>query len=446
MSSTTASNPVVAAFRAATAMLAELPVWQLSSVDVADLCADLETERRRFDYGLLRVLADLDKRNVAEEQAGIPTIEFLRQRLRLSPSEAKSRIRAAAELIESEAPSGERIPAILPDTAAGVADGALSLEHVRVISRAVEKLPSGLDFETRSEVETQLASHAHTLDPAALTVAARRVHTNLDPDGVLDEDKPARRELAFVRDVGGCDLVRGRLDVEGAAIVRTAIDAISTPDPQDTKSPARRRADGLIELCQRYLDSGQLPAQGGEKPHVTVTMHLTDLTATLGTGQPITAEAARRLACDATVIPAVLGTTGEPLDVGRATRTIPPAIRRALVLRDKGCIHPGCPRPAAWCDAHHVRHWIAGGPTALTKLLLRYSVPSCYDRVKISTAHATGGIDAQATACRRAGAPDRARISTRLGRQIRSRKVADRTARRQRAIPGTIRISARPAI
>lgn len=370
MSSTTASNSVVAAFRAAATMLADLPLWQLSSADVADLCAELETERRRFDFGLLRVLADLDKRNVAEEQAGIPTIEFLRQRLRLSPSEAKSRLRAAAELIESEAPSGERIPAALPDTAAAVADGALSLDHARVISRAVEKLPSGLDFQTRSEVETQLATHAHALDPTSLTVAARRIHTNLDPDGTLDEDLPARRELSFVRDVGGCDLLRGRLDAEGAAVVRTAVDAISSPGPQDTRSPARRRADGLIELCQRYLDSGQLPAQGGEKPHITVTMQLADLTATLGTGQPITAEAARRLACDATVIPAVLGATGEPLDVGRATRTIPPAIRRALVLRDKGCIHPGCPRPAAWCDAHHVRHWSAGGPTALSNLVL----------------------------------------------------------------------------
>src|SRR4051794_35833169 len=170
MTSTTAANPVVAAFRAATTLLANLPLWQLSSIEVADLCADLETERRRFDYGLLRVLADLDKRNVAAEQAGIPTTEFLRQRLRLSPSEAKSRIRAAAELIESEAPSGERIPAMFPDTAAAVADGALSLEHARVISRAVEKLPSTLDFETRADVETRLASHAHTLDPSALTV------------------------------------------------------------------------------------------------------------------------------------------------------------------------------------------------------------------------------------------------------------------------------------
>jgi hypothetical protein len=369
MTSTTATNPVVAAFRAAATMLADLPLWQLSSADLANLSADLETERRRFDYGLLRILADLDRRNVAVEEAGIPTIEFLRQRLRLSPSEAKSRIRAAKELVESVGPSGETIPAALPETGAAAANGALSLDHARVISRAVEKLPTGLDSEVRADVETQLAKHAHELDPAQLTVAARRIHTVLDPDGSLDEDRPARRELTFVRDVGGCDLLRGRLDVEGAAIVRTAIDAVSAPQPADTRSPARRRADGLIELCRRYLDSGQLPAQGGEKPHITVTMRLDEISASLN-GQPITAETARRIACDATLIPAVLGSTSEPLDVGRATRTIPPAIRRALVLRDHGCIHPGCPRPADWCDAHHVQHWTHGGPTALTNLVL----------------------------------------------------------------------------
>lgn len=370
MTSTTAVHPVVAAFRAATALLAGLPLWQLSGADVANLFADLETERRRFDFGLLRVLSSIDGRNIAEEQAGISTTEFMRQRLRLSPSEAQSRIRAARELIDSAAPSGEPVPPALPSTSAAVATGELSLDHARVISRAMEKLPTGLDSITRSDVETQLATHARGLDPSQLAIVARRVHLVLDPDGSLDADTPARRELAFVRDAGGCDLLRGRLDAEAAAAVRTAVDAISAPQPHDTRSPARRRADGLVELCRRYLDSGQLPAQGGVKPHVTVTMSLAELTATLDTGQPISAEAARRLACDAGIIPAVLGSDGEPLDIGRATRTIPPAIRRALAVRDKGCVHPGCPRPADWCDAHHVRHWSNGGPTALANLVL----------------------------------------------------------------------------
>lgn len=372
MSSTTESavHPVVAALRAVADALADLPVWQLSGVEQANLLAEVETEQRRIGYGSLRLLADIDARNVAVEQAGVSIVEFLRRRLGLSPSEATSRVRAARELVGSTSPSGETIPPALPATADAVADGSVSLDHARVISKTVHKLPTGLDPQTRDEVETQLAIHARALDPAQLTIAAKRIHLILDPDGALDADRPARRELSFVRDAGGCDLLRGRLDAEAAAVVRTAIDAASAPGPQDTRTPARRRADGLVDLCRRFLDSGQLPVQGGERPHITVTMRLDDLTATLGTGQPVTAEAARRLACDASIVPIVLGSNSEPLDVGRATRTIPPAIRRALVARDKGCVHPGCDAPPEWTDAHHVQHWTKGGPTALSNLVL----------------------------------------------------------------------------
>ena len=92
--------------------------------------------------------------------------------------------------------------------------------------------------------------------------------------------------------------------------------------------------------------------------------------AVLETGVPISAGWARELACDATIIPIVLGANSEPLDVGRATRLIPPALRRALIARDKGCAFPGCRRPPRWCDAHHIKHWADGGATCLENLVL----------------------------------------------------------------------------
>ena len=88
------------------------------------------------------------------------------------------------------------------------------------------------------------------------------------------------------------------------------------------------------------------------------------------TGVPLSAALARRLACDATLIPIVLGSASEPLDVGRATRLIPPALRRALIARDRGCAFPGCRRPPRWCEAHHIRYWSDGGATALDNLVL----------------------------------------------------------------------------
>jgi hypothetical protein len=81
-------------------------------------------------------------------------------------------------------------------------------------------------------------------------------------------------------------------------------------------------------------------------------------------------ETARRLACDASLTRVVIDPDSQPLDVGRRTRLIPPAIRTALVVRDRGCTYPGCDRGPQWTDAHHVRHWSDGGTTSLDNLVL----------------------------------------------------------------------------
>lgn len=88
------------------------------------------------------------------------------------------------------------------------------------------------------------------------------------------------------------------------------------------------------------------------------------------TPQAISGEAARRLACDARISRIITDGESEPLDVGRTTRTIPPALRRAVIARDEHCTAPGCDRPPAWCDVHHEVHWVDGGPTALWNLRL----------------------------------------------------------------------------
>jgi hypothetical protein len=92
--------------------------------------------------------------------------------------------------------------------------------------------------------------------------------------------------------------------------------------------------------------------------------------ATLGDRTPIGPATARRLACDATVLPAVLGSAGQVLDLGRSTRLVTPPLRRALVLRDGGCRFPGCDRPPEWTDGHHLVPWARGGPTDLANMIL----------------------------------------------------------------------------
>jgi hypothetical protein len=147
-------------------------------------------------------------------------------------------------------------------------------------------------------------------------------------------------------------------------------DGSETGENGQRRTYAQRQADALVELVRRTMQAGTLPKHGGEPTQLVLTMRLDDLLKGLGaaflpTGEAISATQARKLACDAAIIPAVLSSNGVPLDVGRAKRHFEGKLRKALDLRDGGCAFPGCDIPAAWCDAHHIRHWWNGGKTSL---------------------------------------------------------------------------------
>ncbi len=182
----------------------------------------------------------------------------------------------------------------------------------------------------------------------------------------------------MTRTLGGHIDIAGTGEVEGAETILTAIEAAARPtSTSDTRTPAQRRYDALVEICHQHLNTGTLPDVAGERPHLTVTMTLDALEARAGAPAaglghlgPITGDAARRLACDAAISRVITTGPSQILDVGRRTRTIHPALRRALVARDGGCTHPGCDRPPSWCEAHHLHHWADGGPTTLANLTL----------------------------------------------------------------------------
>lgn len=148
---------------------------------------------------------------------------------------------------------------------------------------------------------------------------------------------------------------------------------VGARDVVDDRTPAQRRAAALADACAYVLDHGNLPRTGGTRPHLTVLVRLEDLedrarAAVLDLGGTLTPAGLRMLACDAAVVPVVLGGQGQPLDVGRATRTIPDGLRRAVTARDRGCAR--CGRPPSWCEIHHLHPWHDGGPTALHNLLM----------------------------------------------------------------------------
>ena len=148
------------------------------------------------------------------------------------------------------------------------------------------------------------------------------------------------------------------------------MDADVRRSPGDVvRTHAQRRADALHQICTQWLGAGDRPVVAGERPHVTVTIAAEALAdPSMGAGEfdhvgAVGAEVARRLACDASVMRVVLEGRSQPLDVGRRSAVVPPAIRRAVIVRDRQCRFPGCDRPHTWCDAHHVIHWADGGPT-----------------------------------------------------------------------------------
>jgi 5-methylcytosine-specific restriction protein A len=162
------------------------------------------------------------------------------------------------------------------------------------------------------------------------------------------------------------------------ALVATVIDAKAAPlTADDQRRTPERNADAFAEVCGFVADHGDqaLPITGGQRPHVTVTVALTDLenrtrAGCLDLGDTLTPAGLRALCCDAAVVPVVLDGAGQPLDVGRAQRTIPPPIRRAITVRDRGCAHPGCDRPASWAEIHHILPWAQGGHTRMDNLVM----------------------------------------------------------------------------
>jgi hypothetical protein len=241
----------------------------------------------------------------------------------------------------------------------------------------------------QGEVEKALlADECVALTPAQLAIAADYAVSRAAPD-LADEllrkrleeaEKRAARDRAFTLspfgDGTGRTRLTGILGAEAAAIVNAALEPLCTPaGKDDTRTATQRRADALTDVCRLALATDELPDSGGDASKVVVTIGHEEIAAAVGrglldNGERLTPETVRRMACCAGIIPAVLGTTGQVLDLGRERRLFTGAARRALVLRDGGCAFPGCDRPPKWTEGHHILHWILGGRTDLNNGVL----------------------------------------------------------------------------
>ncbi|HWJ82294.1 MAG TPA: DUF222 domain-containing protein [Nocardioides sp.] len=282
--------------------------------------------------------------------------------------------------------------------AAGMTDGTLSPAQAKVVVEALDALPDDLDPDIMTKAETQLVTWCTQFKPHELRLLGKRILTYLDPDAADAED--ARRlqheeqnardkmRLTFKPQGDGTTRISGLLPDSSAARLRTYLEAFTSPrNPTGTppgeadRIPYPRRLAHAFGSLLEHLDPATLPDHGGDATTVIVTIPLAQLQQDLGTasildgsdpalGPNLSATEARRLACTAGIIPAVLGTNSEVLDLGRTDRLYRPPQRKALRLRDRRCRVKGCDAPATWCEAHHLKPWSEGGPTDLDNAVL----------------------------------------------------------------------------
>ena len=380
-------------------------LWELSDRELVVVLQQEQVAAAQREAARLTVIRELDQRGHAVALGAVSTQAWLAHELLVSPRAAAADVRAARQLDPDgdlpPAPGalGSVVPAgtvCLAATGRALLAGDVSRAHADAVADLVRALPLPGSLVERDDLHTRaqdwLLEQCAQFDPADVRKLGVHLRHVVDPDGVLADERDAVARSAFwvradsdgisYRFGGTTDPVTGTqlaTFVDAHAAPRTHRDQVTGEKVFDLRTPDQRRGHAFADLVRlaTHADPG---VRGGSSTHLVVTATLDTLRAQLGqrgvrcadteTGQPLSAAMARKLACDTTVIPMVLGGGGQPLDVGRATRTIPPAIRRALTARDRHCAFPGCNRPPRWADAHHIRHWADGGATSLDNLVL----------------------------------------------------------------------------
>ena len=358
-------------------------IVELRALEMAELPGDVTQEflresrsaRAALESVDLRLLKQFDHAQSWRADGFMTAASCVRARLKMTDGEVRERVHVARLLDE------------MPKLAEALAAGEVTYAHVRTVSRAADQNPSRR--ATLAQADELLARSARKLNPRDLNRVVRRWTHAVDPEGMVQSEQALheQRTASASSTFDGAVDVRALLAPEDGVVLITALDArvaasyrdAVARDGADGRRPSQRRADALVDIAAYYLANADLPEVGGSKPQVQVIVPLETLQAArdalgvepailVGVGA-ISAEAARRITCDASIVRIVLDPEGQPLDIGRSTRSIPTGIRTALDRRDGGCRFPGCERKVTFCDGHHIVHWSRGGPTALPNLV-----------------------------------------------------------------------------
>lgn len=318
-------------------------------------------------------------------------VDSLWARLRIPPKEIKRRMKVAARIRPRRSLLGPPLPPELPVVADAVAAGAVGQDHLRVICKAMDKLPSCVSVDDRAEVEASLVREAVKSDAEIVKAAATRIDEIFNPDGDFDEaDRQRRRGMVLgTQGRDGMSRLSGWIDPETRSYVEAATAAVrpgrhlpdGTVDEQgDDRSPAQRCHDGIKLGLKAGIASGGLGSHRGHPVTVIARTTLAELNqaahavtdpaipmpspARTGGDTALPMRDLIRMAADAIHYLAVFDDHSDrPLYLGRQKRIATPDQRIICYARDGGCTRPNCVEPGYHSEVHHGVDWAAGGAT-----------------------------------------------------------------------------------
>ncbi len=337
--------------------------------EITELCSYIYAAEAR----LLELIRQFDENEYWAEQGLCSCAHWLNFKCGIGMNAAREKVRVAHALAD------------LPRISDQFAKGRLSFSKVRAITRIAD--PSNEDYLLMI-AEHGTAHHVEKL------VSKYRTAKRLQ-DAEIANEQYNNRELTHYYDHDGCLVIKARLPAEQGALIVKALEmamdsAFADVYPKGTLTAvtseeptpiAARRADALAEVAETYMNNDESSGSTADRYQVIVHVAADPVRARypegtqpardpyLEDGPDITAVTSRRIACDSSLVTIKEDQNGEPLSIGRRSRSIPPPMRRALRVRDKGCRFPGCTN-TRFVDGHHIVHWADGGETSLDNLVM----------------------------------------------------------------------------
>jgi len=348
---------------------------------LGDEITELAAHIHAATFQLLELIGEFNERGGWEMEGCNSCAHWLNWKCGMNAGAAREKVRVARALPE------------LPKISAAFSEGRISYSKVRAMTRVATR--------KNEDYLLMIARHGTAAHVERLVGNYRRLKRFEALEA--ENRRHAHRELSWFRDEDDMWIFKGRFSPEQGALIASALEramaemfeeqkreptdvSAETPPGVDPHQPlpepvATRRADALERVAEEYLAQAETSRcghrrSGGDRYMVhihtevdTLKSNGTGAESELEGGSNVSAETSRRMACDASAVQWRETPAGEPLSVGRRTRTIPPAIRRALKRRDGGCRFPGC-TCERFVDAHHIRHWADGGETSMDNLVL----------------------------------------------------------------------------